>query len=965
MKRNQPNRRWAFSHSTLISLAAIILFGCSQAAQAQQQIVTRMLPLTVNNEVDIGSFVFTNGAGSLWISVTVPSSGYSVAKEYLVPIQFGQGGNTWQIVMPVSNTGPYSNNDFALDVKVNGNTASLRLRTTASDGSSVGTAYVFIKQEGATDPFNASSATSAVTAPTTYFNTTALTQLNGNVGVGIATPAQMFHVHGSGNYSGTRVTTAASGATINDGVNFGYDDSYGAYIWNRETNSIVFATSNTERARFDANGNFGIGTTNPTGMFSVATSGTGANTMGLFDSANDTPTTFPNFAFQRSRGTLTSRTAVLSGDRLGGFAFRGYGTTGFLTSSDNAVIRAFAAENFTDTAMGTYITFETTPTGTISRSEKLRISANGNIGVGTTTPGFKLDVQGGLLNAAGGLCIAGDCKTAWSQVGGGGSSQWTTSGSNIYFNTGSVGLGTASPNNKLEVVEANSASASSIRVLSGSSSAYAGYAVGRTGTEGYWGIAGAPNHYANGAVAGDVVFRAENNLILSNFGFPSVYLKANGNVGIGTVAPAAQLHVAGANGATNNTAANAPDALQVIGGTGGNGTWGGSAGGVGGTLNLTGGTGGTPVAGSQAAFGGKGGSINLAGGTGGPNVFAVGGGAGGDVQLNGGAGVSNTNGNVLLANLRGNVGVGTSSPGYRLDVQGGQLNSSGGLCIAGDCKTAWSQVGGSSQWTTSGSAIYYNSGNVGIGSSSPGSKLDVSGTVRSGNADTNAGNHPSYGTGYSAFWRQGADYSLLTDGTNSFLNAPNSAGNVYFRTANGDKMFLQGSTGNFGIGTTSPSSKLHVAGDGRITGNLTVDGNIAAKYQDLAEWVESSQALPAGTVVVLDSSKSNQVIASSQAYDTRVAGVISASPGIALGENGEGKVLVATTGRVRVKVDASAGPIHVGDLLVTSDIEGVAKKSEPLNLGGVQIHRPGTLIGKALEPLAKGSGEILVLLSLQ
>jgi hypothetical protein len=64
-------------------------------------------------------------------------------------------------------------------------------------------------------------------------------------------------------------------------------------------------------------------------------------------------------------------------------------------------------------------------------------------------------------------------------------------------------------------------------------------------------------------------------------------------------------------------------------------------------------------------------------------------------------------------------------------------------------------------------------------------------------------------------------------------------------------------------------------------------------------------------------------------------------------------------------VDASSGPIDVGDLLVTSDIRGVAKKSEPLLLGSVPIHRPGTLIGKALEPLEKGSGKILVLLSLQ
>ena len=127
----------------------------------------------------------------------------------------------------------------------------------------------------------------------------------------------------------------------------------------------------------------------------------------------------------------------------------------------------------------------------------------------------------------------------------------------------------------------------------------------------------------------------------------------------------------------------------------------------------------------------------------------------------------------------------------------------------------------------------------------------------------------------------------------------------------------------------------------------------------------ASELIPIGTVVVLDSTKTNHVIASAQTYDTRVAGVISEKPGLVLGESGENKVLVATTGRVRVKVDASRGPIRIGDLLVTSDTPGLAMKSEPVTLGGIQIHRPGTLIGKALEPLERGSGSILVLLSLQ
>jgi hypothetical protein len=149
------------------------------------------------------------------------------------------------------------------------------------------------------------------------------------------------------------------------------------------------------------------------------------------------------------------------------------------------------------------------------------------------------------------------------------------------------------------------------------------------------------------------------------------------------------------------------------------------------------------------------------------------------------------------------------------------------------------------------------------------------------------------------------------------------------------------------------------------TGNVTVAGNIAAKYQDLAEWVPASGDFAPGTVVVLNINQNNHVVLSTQAYDTRVAGVITDTPGIILGEGGQGKVKVATTGRVKVKVDASKGAIHVGDLLVTSDRPGVAMRSEPIEIQGRQIHSPGTIIGKALEPLKEGEGEILVLLSLQ
>lgn len=166
-------------------------------------------------------------------------------------------------------------------------------------------------------------------------------------------------------------------------------------------------------------------------------------------------------------------------------------------------------------------------------------------------------------------------------------------------------------------------------------------------------------------------------------------------------------------------------------------------------------------------------------------------------------------------------------------------------------------------------------------------------------------------------------------------------------------------SGNVGIGTLTPSEKLDV------NGNINVTGNINAKYQDLAEWVEAPEQFEPGTVVVLDPSRNNAVVASSAAYDTSAAGVISARPGISLGERSDSKVPVATTGRVRVKVDATRGPIRIGDLLVTSDTPGTAMKSAAVDVAGIPMHRPGTLIGKALEPLAGGQGEILVLLSLQ
>lgn len=171
--------------------------------------------------------------------------------------------------------------------------------------------------------------------------------------------------------------------------------------------------------------------------------------------------------------------------------------------------------------------------------------------------------------------------------------------------------------------------------------------------------------------------------------------------------------------------------------------------------------------------------------------------------------------------------------------------------------------------------------------------------------------------------------------------------------------------GRVGIGLTAPATALDVAGSIHATGNISADGIINAKYQDLAEWVPATATLAPGTVVVLALSRVNTVTMSERAYDTAVAGVVSGQPGLLLGEKGMGREMIATTGRVRVMVDARRTPLAVGDLLVTSDTPGMAMRSEPLTLSGRRLHQPGTILGKALEPLARGHGEILVLLSLQ
>ena len=118
-----------------------------------------------------------------------------------------------------------------------------------------------------------------------------------------------------------------------------------------------------------------------------------------------------------------------------------------------------------------------------------------------------------------------------------------------------------------------------------------------------------------------------------------------------------------------------------------------------------------------------------------------------------------------------------------------------------------------------------------------------------------------------------------------------------------------------------------------------------------------------GTVMVITDDGS--LTASEKPYDTRVAGVVSGAgsfrPAVVMDRRDTGKprVPVALVGKVYCFADASADPIRVGDLLTTGDRRGHAQRI----VDGERAF--GAVLGKALAPLADGTGLIPVLVALQ
>jgi len=269
----------------------------------------------------------------------------------------------------------------------------------------------------------------------------------------------------------------------------------------------------------------------------------------------------------------------------------------------------------------------------------------------------------------------------------------------------------------------------------------------------------------------------------------------------------------------------------------------------------------------------------------------------------------------------GNVGIGTTGPTQKLMVGGSirvtggyydssnSIGSNGQVLASTGTGTAWINVSGGtvngsgtvnylSKWTGTtllGDSLIYDNGTyVGIGTTAPGAKLDVltADPIRlrsSGTTGYGAGIDFYHSSSYRAY--VGFPDTSAGIGPDQLLLYTGSAYPISFYTNNTERVRIT-SGGNVGIGNTSPSQKLHVEGNIRVTGAYYDSANVAGSSGQVlsstgsgTSWITPFSG--SGTTNYVAKWTSGTALGNSQIFDNGTnVGIGTASPAEKLQVNG-------------------------------------------------------------------------------
>jgi hypothetical protein len=204
---------------------------------------------------------------------------------------------------------------------------------------------------------------------------------NSSIGIGLELVNGGIKLDRSITFTGFAGSTASLGVNSNGEVITLAGNSNSSFWLSSATNSIY--TSST----------VGIGLTTP-GFTTLQVSGDDTNpaAVGLLNAATSIGVQGGFVNLRSNSSSKYNLGAVQSGQSLGTFGFAGYDGSTFASNGPTAEMRATATQNFTGSDQGTSLTFATTPNNSNSSIDRMMISENGFIGIGTSTPSQILHV---------------------------------------------------------------------------------------------------------------------------------------------------------------------------------------------------------------------------------------------------------------------------------------------------------------------------------------------------------------------------------------------------------------------------------------------------------------------------------------------------------------------------------------------------------------------------------------------